>query len=104
MAKFLHPRIKAIVNELKEYNPEEVLHENTLWFLNSKNVSQTEAAVAIHFGYNIPIDVADKFVRNSTILVAESIEDTAYYTFLYMFYQPDDPNFDEDDDRIKLSL
>lgn len=104
MAKTIHPRIEEIVNYLIQYNPKEVLHENTLSFLSSKNVTQTEAVVALHFGYNIPIEVTDRFVRCSTMLKSESIEDIAYQTFLYMFYEPDDPNFNSDDDRVQLLI
>jgi hypothetical protein len=104
MAKTIHPRIKQVIDELVQLNPKEIIHEDTLRFLNSKNVTQTEAVVALHLGYNFAIEQADDFVRNSTILKPEDIQDTAYYTLLYMFYDPDDPNYRADDDMVRVPI
>jgi hypothetical protein len=99
--KPVHPKIQTIIESLSEMGLGG-LDKETLFFLNTKNVTQTEAVAALYFGFDVSIEAADSYVRQSGILPGETIDEVAYQTFLYMFYDPQKP--DSDAESVAISI
>ena len=102
----IHPRIKKFIDLLKwaGINEHEIKKTDSLRILMEKGSTSTEAMVVIHQGFKISDVEAEKIVKESKLWAPEDIEDIAYQTFLYMNYNPDDPNFHYDENSIKFSL
>ena len=101
----VHPKIENFINCIREggydiaNRKEEAL--NVLWSIGA---TATEAAITLHLGFNYPLAEAEKLIRSSQLWEPETIQDIAYQTFLYMNYNPDDPNFSYDEDKVKFPL
>ncbi|WEK37961.1 MAG: hypothetical protein P0Y53_10665 [Candidatus Pseudobacter hemicellulosilyticus] len=101
MEKVIHPRIIVVIDLLQESGFRWQMEDYMLYFLKDRQVTQTEVVVALHLGFGIPLEEADQIVRNRNIMEYESIENTAYQTFLYMFYEPVATN-DSDGDSVTV--
>ncbi|HQV87124.1 MAG TPA: hypothetical protein PKZ90_14400 [Chitinophagaceae bacterium] len=64
----------------------------------------TEAAIVLHLGFNFSLVNAETYIRALQLWESEDIQDIAYQTFLYMNYNPEDPNFSYDENNVKFSL
>ena len=100
----MHPRIKYLYSLINEIKPEKVLDIAVLQLLKDEGSTRTEAAITLHLGFNIDAVAADKFVIESMIWPGENIEDVFYQTMKYLQYNPNDPDYDADDNRVKISI
>lgn len=102
----IHPKIKRFVDLLKWAGIDnfKINTADALQILKEKGATSTEAMVVAHQGFDIATDEAERIVKQSKFWEPEEIQDIAYQTFLYMNYNPDDPNFSYDDDSVKFSL
>ena len=101
----IHPKIQNCIDSLKEAGINEIRgNEKALVHLKEIGATQTEAVIAFHLGFNISIGEAEKIVYPSGVWERESLADIAYQTFLYMNYNPDDPDFHYDENSVKFSL
>lgn len=82
----LHPRIEELSNLLQELSPNELTSQKGFLILRNTGATATEAAIALHLCFNIPEDEADSKVRSSGIFPTEEINDIAYQTFTYLYY------------------
>jgi hypothetical protein len=82
----LHPRIIEISEAIKALNPSKLLSQITLEYLSSYGATATEAAIALHQVFEIPLEEAGDFIIKSNLFPSESPSDTAYFTMTYMYY------------------
>lgn len=101
----IHPQIKKLIDSCKQAGIEKLAgnEQKILFILKNNGATQTEAIITLHLGFNI-IDEAEKIVYASEMWEKEPLQDIAYQTFLYMNYNPDDPDFYYDENKIKFSL
>jgi hypothetical protein len=102
----IHPKISKYIKLLKEAGITKVENneKEVLTLLKRNGATQTEAIIVLHLGLNIGIGESEKIVFPSNVWERESLQDIAYQTFLYMNYNPDNPNFYYDEDSLKFSL
>lgn len=84
--KKLHPRIEELYDSLKKLNPSDLLSTEVLCFLEDQGASATEATMVLHLGYEVGLEDAERCIFSSNIFPAEEINDTAYQTFTYLYY------------------
>ena len=60
--------------------------------------------ICLHQGFEFSVNDAENFVRPINTWNYEEIQDIAYQTFLYMNYNPDDPDFYNDGDIVRFPL
>lgn len=99
----IHSKIKNFIKIIKRKRQDSI-DENDLKILYEGGATATEAAITLHLGFDFSDVNAERFVKYSQLWQPENIQDVAYQTFLYMNYDPDDPNFSYDDDKVKFSL
>lgn len=102
----VHPKICKYIDLLKKAGVSQIKNneEKVLTLLKKDGATQTEAIITLHLGFNIDMGESEKIVFPSKIWERESLQDIAYQTFLYMNYNPDDPDFYYDEDSVKFSL
>jgi hypothetical protein len=100
----MHPRIEEIFNQIKEMSAEKVLNVEVLYLLREYGATRTEASIALHQGFNLNLEEVDNFVIKSNIWTDESLGDVFYETLKYLYYNPDDPNYESDDNRAQISI
>jgi hypothetical protein len=100
----MHPRIKDLFSQIKEISPEKVLNIEVLHLLKDYGATRTEASITIHQGFNLDLEKVDDFVIKSNIWTNEAIGDVFYETLKYLYYNPDDPNYESDDNRTQISI
>jgi hypothetical protein len=100
----MHPKIKQFVDLLKASSFQNVIDQKSLNILKENGATSTEAMITIHLGFLVPEVEAEKVVLASNLWERESIQDIAYQTFLYMNYNPEDPNFQFDENKVRFSL
>lgn len=82
----LHPKILELSNVIKAHKPNTLLSIETLNILLEHGATATEAAITLHLGFDIEDEEASKFVLESHLFPPEEINDSAYATFTYMYY------------------
>jgi hypothetical protein len=102
----IHPQVQTLINFLKDEGIDELLsnERKALKILKNKGATQTQAVVALHLGFNITDEKAEKIVYSSDLWEREDLQDIAYQTFLYMNYNPEDTDFSYDEHSVKFSL
>ena len=104
----IHPKIKGLIELLEKYKiTREDLQKHDsygLEILKETEASSTEAMVVLHQGFGFTTIAAEEIVKASKLWMPEAIQDIAYQTFLYTSYNPDDPNFSYDENKVKFSL
>jgi len=100
----MHPKIKQFIDLLKSNSLHDIIDGKSLNILKENGATSTEAMIAIHLGFSVPDVEAEKIVLASNLWERESMQDIAYQTFLYMNYNPEDPNFQFDDNKVRFSL
>lgn len=102
----IHPTISKYINLLKEAGILKVENNERklLTLLKENGATQTEAIIVLHLGYNNDLGEGEKMVFSSNVWDREDLQDIAYQTFLYMNYNPDDPNYYSDENSVKFSL
>ena len=99
----IHPKIKHIIGEIKN-SGYDTIHESNIEALWKTGATATEAAITLHLGFNYELKDAEDLIRKSDLWEPEAIQDIAYQTFIYMNYNPDDPNFFYDEKNVRFSL
>ncbi|MDX1935517.1 MAG: hypothetical protein SFU21_00290 [Flavihumibacter sp.] len=102
----IHPQIGKFIDFLKEAGIDELTgnEDKILSILKDNGATQTEAVITLHLGFNIIDEGAEKIVYSSDLWEKEPLQDIAYQTFLYMNYNPEDPDFFYDENKVKFSL
>jgi len=100
----MHPRIKELYELLKDVDPAKILNVEVLYFLKEYGATRTEAAIVLHLGFSIDARDADDFVIKSKVWESEDPNDVFYQTLKYLYYNPDDSNYEADDDRVQVSI
>jgi hypothetical protein len=100
----MHPRIKEVYSHIKEFSPEKVLNTEVLHFLKDYGATRSEATIALHQGFNLDLDKVDSFVLSSRIWTNETLEGVFFETLKYLYYNPDDPNYESDDNSVRVSF
>ncbi len=100
----MHPRIKELFNQIKEISPEVVLNIEVLHQLKDFGATRTEASIALHQGFNLNLEEVDSFVIKSNLWKDEVLGDVFYETLKYLYYNPDDPNYESDDNRAQIPI
>ncbi|MBC7946937.1 MAG: hypothetical protein H7Y42_03590 [Chitinophagaceae bacterium] len=100
----MHPRIKELFELLKNVNPEKILDPEVLYYLKEHGATRTEATITLHLGFRIDSKVADDFVICSKVWEPESPNDVFYQTLKYVYYNPDDPTYEADDNSVRIPL
>jgi hypothetical protein len=75
-----------------------------LAILKSGGATQTEAVITVHLGLNATLDEAEGAIYPSGVWKPESLQDIAFQTFLYMNYNPGDPDFYADENTVRFAL
>ena len=103
----IHPKIETFINVLRdrEYYKADDMDKNALNILKESGSTATEAIITLHqaFGFS-KMEEAEKFVYGSNLWESEGLQDIAYQTFLYMNYNPHDPNFSYDENKVVFPL
>lgn len=84
----LHPRIQELSKIIEEQDSEMLLSIETLKKLLAYGATATEAAITLHLAFNVSDEKASEFVLNSNLFPIEEINDTAYQTLTYLYYDP----------------
>jgi hypothetical protein len=102
----LHPKIERFINIIKETGINEINRNDKKManILKESGATSTEAMISIHLGLGIADIEAETIINSSQLWEPEHIQDIAYQTFLYMNYNPDDPDFSYDENDIKFNL
>ena len=102
----IHPKISKYIDQIKATGISEIKgnEKKVLALLKENGSTQTEAIIVLHLGFNIDIGESEKIVFPSDIWERESLQDIAYQTFVYMNYNPNDPNYYYDKDSVRFSL
>lgn len=100
----MHPRIKELYNLIKGISREKVLHIEVLFILKDYGATRAEATIALHLGFNTDLQVVDEFVINSKVWESEDPNEVFYQTLKYLYYKPDDPNYEANDDSVNISI
>lgn len=102
----VHPKISRFINLINNSGLIELTanDKQVLAILKDNGATQTEAGITIHFAFGISLGDAEKIVYPSKVWERESLEDIAYQTFLYMNYNPSDPDYSYDDNKVKFTL
>ena len=104
----IHPKIKHFISLLKEHGISDAEIKNkisdALKILKESKTTSTEAIVVFHQGFGFPDIEAEAIVKSSKLWDPEAIQDIAYQTFLYLNYNPEDPNFFYDDNKVRFPL
>lgn len=82
----LHPRIKELYEAVEKLPIPKALDLELLRQFKVLGATQTEAIITLHMGLNIPLKEAEQFVFQSRIWEPEEINDIAYQTFTYLYY------------------
>lgn len=85
--KSLHPKIDDFFRVILVSKPDTILSEQVLKILKSKEATATEAAIVLHMGFDVDLDEASDFVAISNMFPYEEVNDVAYQTFLYLYYE-----------------
>jgi hypothetical protein len=100
----MHPRIKELYNQIKDISPENVLHIEVLHLLKECGATRTEAAITLHLGFNLDLNEVDIVLNKSNIWTNVNLDDVFYATLKYIYYNPEDPNYESDDDRVQIPI
>lgn len=82
----LHPRIEYLYQELQGLNPSKILDLGILSFLKDKGATATEVIVTLHLCYNVILEDAERFVFDSNAFPYEGINEIAFQTFEYLYF------------------
>ena len=99
----IHPKISHFIAILNKGNSNSI-DENDIKKLWESGATATEAAIVLHLGFNFQLANAETYIYAFQLWQPENIQDIAYQTFLYMNYNPEDPNFLNDEDKVKFSI
>ncbi|MCD2424472.1 hypothetical protein LQ567_16955 [Niabella pedocola] len=86
----IHPRNKSLIEVLDSSGIGIEKGSKILMLLKQNGATQTEAIIAYHIKFGVPLDDVEKLVYPSSIWEKESLQEIAYQTFLYFNYNPDD--------------
>jgi hypothetical protein len=102
----IHPKIEKLINVIKVNGINEISnnHKPIINILKKYGATQTEAIITIHLGFSATLENAEKIVYASNVWEKEPLQEIAYQTFLYMNYDPDDPDFSYNPTSIKFPL
>src|SRR5215218_5948305 len=100
----MHPRIKELYELIKSVEKTKVLNVEVLHFLKEHSATRTEAAITLHLGFGIEAKQADDFVIQSQVWEPENANDVFYQTLKYLYYNPNDTNYEADDNRVQVSI
>lgn len=100
----MHPRIEELYKLILNSKAENVLDIEVLNLLKDGGATRTEAAITLHLGFKVNASEADDFVIQSKVWQAEEPNDVFYQTLKYLYYNPNDTNYEADDDRIQVSI
>ncbi|MDB5250689.1 MAG: hypothetical protein JWQ40_5083 [Segetibacter sp.] len=100
----MHPRIKELYELIKIVEKAKVLTFEVLHFLKENGATRTEAAIVLHLCFNIEAKQADDFVIKSQVWEPEDPDDVFYQTLKYLYYNPEDSNYEADDNRVQVSI
>jgi hypothetical protein len=103
----IHPKIENFISLLRnnEYYVSNDIDKNALRILKENGSTATEAVITLHQGFGFSkMEEVEKFVYDSELWAGEDLQDIMYQTFLYMNYNPPDPNFAYDKNKIKFPL
>ena len=98
----MHPRIEFLTKLLKDYNPKTLLHVGTLLFFKENGATATEVVITLHLGFGIQDTDAERFVYDSDVWEQENVNDIFDQTLIYLFYNPDDPNYKVNSKEITI--
>lgn len=100
----MHPRIQELFGLIKDISTEKVLNKEVLHLLKDYGATRTEASIMFHLGFNIEPKKADQFVIESGIWENEDLNEVFYQTLKYLYYDPNDPNYDVGEDTVQVSI
>ena len=100
----IHPRIAEFIQKLKDFDRKNILTIEVLELLKNWGATRTEAAIVLHQGFELIDEKADEFVIKSQVWAPQDIKEIFYETLKYLNYNPDDPDYRDDGDSIKISL
>ena len=100
----MHPRIKELYYKIKWLPVENLLSRETLFLLKKYGATRTEASITLHQGFNLDLDQVDDFVLKSNIWNKEDLIDVFYESLKYLYYNPDDPDYESDDNGVRVSF
>lgn len=82
----LHPRIVELSEVIKNQGSDALLSIATLKLLREYGATATEAAITLHLGYGVNDEEASRFVSDSKLFAVEEINDSAYQSLTYLYY------------------
>ena len=82
----LHPVIQKFSNLILEGELNNLFDNKILKRLQDAGASATEATMVLHLGYKMDIKEVEEFVFNSGIFPEAEINDVAFESYEYLYY------------------
>lgn len=73
-------------------------------FLKKHGATMTEAIISLSLGYNVDMEVIENLIFNSNVWTPEGLEETLFQTLKYMYHDINDPNYEEKDNSVQVSI